>query len=166
MTNATQTHYPAIPMRRDTFVLKPEGYIVLRFQADNPGVWFFHCHIEWHVDQGLIATMIEAPLEVQKTLTIPEDHFATCKARGIPYTGNAAANTVDFLDLKGAPEAPKPLPAGFTARGIVALVFSCLAALLGLAVITWYGMADMGAASQESEKRRIAQMGRDAAVGG
>lgn len=162
-TNSSQTDYPTIPMRRDTFVLRPDGYIVLRFQADNPGVWLFHCHIEWHVDQGLIATMVEAPLELQKTLTIPEDHFAACQAGGVPYAGNAAANTEDFLDLKGATEAPKPLPAGFTARGIVALAFSCIAALLGLAVITWYGMADMGAASQEAEKRRIAQMDRDAA---
>jgi iron transport multicopper oxidase len=127
-------------MRRDTFVLKSGGYIVLRFQADNPGVWLFHCHIEWHVDQGLIATMVEAPLEIQKTLTIPEDHFAACAADGVPYTGNAAANTVDFLDLTGANEAPKPLPAGFTARGIVALVFSCVAALSGLAVIIWYAI--------------------------
>lgn len=150
-------------MRRDTFVLRPEGYIVLRFQADNPGVWLFHCHIEWHVDQGLIATMVEAPLELQKTLTIPEDHFAACQAGNVPYSGNAAANTEDFLDLKGANVAPKPLPAGFTARGIVALIFSCIAALLGLAVITWYGMADMGEASKEAEKRRIAQMDRDAA---
>jgi iron transport multicopper oxidase len=21
----------------------------IRFQADNPGVWFFHCHMEWHL---------------------------------------------------------------------------------------------------------------------
>lgn len=150
-------------MRRDTFVLKPEGYIVIRFQADNPGVWLFHCHIEWHVDQGLIATMIEAPLELQKSLTIPEDHFDACKVGGVPYAGNAAANTENFLDLTGANVSPNPLPAGFTARGIVALTFSCIAALLGLAVITWYGLADMGAASQEAEKIRIARMDRDAA---
>lgn len=149
-------------MRRDTFVLRPDGYIVLRFQADNPGVWLFHCHIEWHVDQGLIATMVEAPLELQKTLTIPQNHLDACNINNIPTAGNAAANTEDFLDLKGANVAPKPLPGGFTTRGIVALVFSCIAAILGLCVITWYGMADMGEASKEAEKRRIAQMDRDA----
>jgi iron transport multicopper oxidase len=136
-TNSSQTGYPAIPMRRDTFVLRPDGHIVLRFQADNPGVWLFHCHIEWHVDQGLIATMVEAPLEIQKTLTIPENHYDACKAGKVPYAGNAAANTEDFLNLKGANVAPKPLPDGFTARGIVAMTFSIIAALLGLAVITW-----------------------------
>lgn len=125
-------------MRRDTIVLKPAGHIVLRFKADNPGVWLFHCHIEWHVDQGLILTMVENPLELQQTLQIPQSHFDTCAKSGIPTAGNAAANTVDFLNLKGANEQPKPLPAGFTARGIVALVFSCVAAILGLITITWY----------------------------
>lgn len=33
------------PMRRDTLVVNPEGNFVIRFRADNPGVWLFHCHI-------------------------------------------------------------------------------------------------------------------------
>ncbi|CZT07469.1 probable iron transport multicopper oxidase FET3 precursor [Rhynchosporium agropyri] len=157
-TNSSQTNYPAIPMRRDTVVLHPEGYMVLRFQANNPGVWLFHCHIEWHMSQGLIATMVEAPLDVQKSQTIPQNHFDACKAGEMAYAGNAAGNTEDFLNLKGASQAPKPLPAGFTARGIVAMAFSVLAAVLGCTVIAWYGMADMGAASMASEERRIADM--------
>jgi hypothetical protein len=31
------------------------------------------------------------------------------------------------------------LPAAFIAKGIVALVFSCMSAFVGMAVITWYG---------------------------
>ncbi|KAK2624309.1 hypothetical protein QTJ16_006259 [Diplocarpon rosae] len=158
-TNSTQTTWPAVPMRRDTVVLHPEGYVVLRFEADNPGVWLFHCHIEWHMNQGLIATMIEAPLDVQESQTIPQNHFDACTAGNLPQAGNAAGNTEDFLDLKGASTPPKPLPAGFTTRGIVALAFSVLAAVLGCAVIAWYGLADMGAASIASEERRIAEMG-------
>ena len=38
---------PAIPMRRDTLVVKPNGNFRIRFVADNPGIWLFHCHIEW-----------------------------------------------------------------------------------------------------------------------
>lgn len=124
-------------MRRDTFVLHPEGHMVLRFEANNPGVWLFHCHIEWHMDQGLIATMVEAPLDVQKSQTIPQNHIDACTAGKIAHAGNAAANTEDFLNLKGAHKAPKPLPSGFTARGIVAMTFSVLAAVIGCAVIAW-----------------------------
>ncbi|KAI8824886.1 Cupredoxin [Fimicolochytrium jonesii] len=36
------------------------GYTVLRFVADNPGVWFFHCHIEWHIEAGLALVFAEA----------------------------------------------------------------------------------------------------------
>lgn len=82
--------------------------------------------------------MVEAPLEIQKSQTIPQNHLDACKAGNTPSTGNAAANTVDFLDLTGENVPPKPLPAGFTPRGIVAMTFSCIAALLGLATIAWY----------------------------
>ncbi len=104
----------------------------------SPRIWFFHCHIEWHVASGLIATMIEAPSLLQSSLSIPPDHFDACKAQNIPTVGNAAGNSRDFLDLTGAPAPPGPLPAGFTPRGVVAMAFSCLSAFLGIAVIAWY----------------------------
>jgi iron transport multicopper oxidase len=89
---------------------------------------------------GLAATFIEAPLLLKDTLEpIPDDHYAACKAAGIPTEGNAAANTKDPFDLTGQNLAVATLPTGFTARGIVALVFSCVAAFLGMAVIAWYG---------------------------
>ena len=131
------TSLPKTPMRRDTLMINPRGHFVIRFKADNPGVWLFHCHIEWHIDSGLVATIIEAPMEVQRSLEIPEDHYQACRDAGLPYAGNTAANTQDFFDLSGENLPPAPLPAAFTARGIVALVFSCLSAFLGMAVIIW-----------------------------
>ena len=98
-----------------------------------------------HLLSGLIATMVEAPLDLQKTLSIPEDHLRVCRAADTPVKGNAAGNTQDLLDLAGANVSPAPLPDGFTARGIVALVFSIIAAFLGVAAITWYGMAPLNA---------------------
>jgi len=35
--NVTEDALPRVPMRRDTFVVWPNGNIVLRFRADNPG---------------------------------------------------------------------------------------------------------------------------------
>ncbi|KAI5808305.1 multicopper oxidase-domain-containing protein [Pyronema omphalodes] len=55
-----QTQYPEIPMIRDTILAPPGGHIILRFRADNPGVWLFHCHLEWHLLSGLVTTFIEA----------------------------------------------------------------------------------------------------------
>ena len=59
------------------------------------------------------------------------------------WEGNAAANSKDYLNLKGENVQHKRLPTGFTARGIVALVFSCIAGVLGLATIAYYGMNDI-----------------------
>ena len=84
-----------------------------------------------------MATFIEAPALLQSSLSIPQNHLDACKAQNIPVVGNAAGNDKDFLDLTGVPAPPGPLPEGFTAKGIVALVFSCLSAFLGMAVISW-----------------------------
>lgn len=36
-----ESDLPKTPMRRDTLVIYPEGNIVMRFKADNPGEFFF-----------------------------------------------------------------------------------------------------------------------------
>lgn len=59
-----------------------------------------------------MATFIEAPLEIQKQITLPKDQLAACDAQNVPTKGNAAGNTKDLLDLSGQPEPPAPLPAG------------------------------------------------------
>ena len=82
--------------------------------------------------------MIEAPAELQKSLNVPQDHLQACVDQDIATAGNAAGNKDDFTDLKGENKPPPPIPAGFTAKGIVALVFSIIAAFLGMAVISWY----------------------------
>jgi iron transport multicopper oxidase len=100
--------FPEIPMRRDTITVNPNSYAVIRYQADNPGVWLFHCHIEWHVVMGLIATIIEIPEDL-RGLPIPDDHKATCDVQQIPTAGNAAGNTVNLTDMTGANTVP-PFP--------------------------------------------------------
>ncbi|KAL6251810.1 ferroxidase fet3 [Rhinocladiella similis] len=146
--------FPTYPVRRDTILLPPQGYLVFRFVADNPGVWIFHCHIDWHLAQGLASVFIEAPRQIQEKLTIPDDHYAACRAGDVPYTGNAAGNTEDFLDLSGAPSQPGVIPyGGFTAKGIVAMVFAVLSAVLGIASLTVYGLSDIKYAA--NKKRQI-----------
>lgn len=82
--------------------------------------------------------MIEAPEALQNSLVVPENHYDMCRALDVPTRGNAAGNTVDVYNLDGQNESVAPLPSGFTAKGIVALVFSCISAFLGMAVIVWY----------------------------
>lgn len=54
--------FSKIPMKRDTWMLAKLGYTVIRFRANNPGVWFFHCHMDWHN----IAGRQPPPLPLQK----------------------------------------------------------------------------------------------------
>jgi iron transport multicopper oxidase len=93
-------NYTSTPTLRDTITVMPKSHTVLRFKADNPGVWLFHCHIEWHVEMGLTATMIEAPDRL-RNMTFPQDHIDTCKKLGIPYQGNAAGNTQNVTNTSG-----------------------------------------------------------------
>ncbi|CAN8300914.1 unnamed protein product [Cochlearia groenlandica] len=41
------------PPLKNTVALYPYGWTALRFVTDNPGVWFFHCHIEPHLHMGM-----------------------------------------------------------------------------------------------------------------
>ncbi|KAI9817548.1 MAG: hypothetical protein M1827_001160 [Pycnora praestabilis] len=163
--SSNATAFPQVPMRRDTFMVRPNGHMVLRFRADNPDkcpVLLLTSH--WLTDPAE-STHLAVPLPhrmayvLQKTLTIPEGHLQVCRDQGEPIAGNAAGNTKDYLDLNGANLPPAPLPAGFTARGIVALVFSVLSALVGMGFIAWYGAGELGSTELGSAKKRIAKAG-------
>ncbi|XP_054816633.1 L-ascorbate oxidase-like [Prosopis cineraria] len=47
------------PILKNTVPLHPYGWTALRFQADNPGVWIFHCHIESHFYMGMAVVFQE-----------------------------------------------------------------------------------------------------------
>jgi hypothetical protein len=69
---------PSNPQRRDTHNLAPFGHMVFQFDADNPGTWPFHCHIAWHLSQGLFVTFMERPTEINQ-MQIPLVMAQTCK---------------------------------------------------------------------------------------
>ncbi|EXC01489.1 hypothetical protein L484_022066 [Morus notabilis] len=41
------------PVERNTIGVPSGGWTAIRFKADNPGVWFMHCHLEVHTTWGL-----------------------------------------------------------------------------------------------------------------
>lgn len=129
------------PVRRDTVTIAGGGSAVLRWRADNPGVWMFHCHIEWHLEAGLAVVFIEAPLEMQMTLSIPDEMYQQCAAQNIKTTGNVVGlnSTTDF---SGAPYGPFPLPNRITSKGIGALAACVIAAFLGMGSVIWYALDD------------------------
>ncbi|KAF8259963.1 laccase 1 precursor [Lactarius quietus] len=41
--------------------------VTIRFFTDNPGPWFFHCHIDWHLGQGFAVVFAEDVPDVPNT---------------------------------------------------------------------------------------------------
>ncbi|RKP11643.1 hypothetical protein BJ684DRAFT_12654, partial [Piptocephalis cylindrospora] len=54
-----------------------------RFRADNPGVWVFHCHLEWHLQMGLVANFIEQP-QVVSSFVLPMAVDDLCDGPQVP----------------------------------------------------------------------------------
>jgi FtsP/CotA-like multicopper oxidase with cupredoxin domain len=42
---------------RDTVLVPPGGRVVAAFDADNPGLWAFHCHMLYHMEAGMFTTI-------------------------------------------------------------------------------------------------------------
>jgi FtsP/CotA-like multicopper oxidase with cupredoxin domain len=41
------------PCEKDTVSVHAGGHAVIQWKENNPGFWFFHCHIEWHLATGM-----------------------------------------------------------------------------------------------------------------
>lgn len=90
------------PPRRDTVNIEPNSYGILRIRVEHPGIFLLHCHIDWHIPMGLVATFIQGPELLRNDLIqIPQDHLDACKAAGIPTQGNAAGNLDDPFNTDG-----------------------------------------------------------------
>lgn len=63
------------PPERNTFAVPTGGWAAIRINADNPGVWFIHCHLEQHTSWGLAMGFIvkDGPLPSQTLLRPPHD---------------------------------------------------------------------------------------------
>lgn len=48
-------------MRTDVGVLLPMGMMVADMVPDDPGTWFFHCHVANHLRMGMQATYVVTP---------------------------------------------------------------------------------------------------------
>ncbi|KAL4558209.1 hypothetical protein LXL04_036407 [Taraxacum kok-saghyz] len=63
------------PVERNTVGVPSGGWVAVRFRADNPGVWFMHCHIEIHLSWGLRMAwaVMDGKLPNQKLPPPPSD---------------------------------------------------------------------------------------------
>jgi iron transport multicopper oxidase len=48
------------PVRRDVVSIGVAGdNVTIRFETNNEGPWIMHCHIDWHLNEGLAIVLAE-----------------------------------------------------------------------------------------------------------
>ncbi|XP_057795889.1 laccase-14-like [Salvia miltiorrhiza] len=63
------------PPLMETIAVPENGWTAIRFKANNPGVWFMHCHFERHVSwgMGMVFIVRDGPGANEKMLPPPPD---------------------------------------------------------------------------------------------
>ncbi|CAG5109018.1 Similar to LCC4: Laccase-4 (Trametes versicolor) [Cotesia congregata] len=69
------------PITKDTIAVPSEGYVIVRFVADNPGWWLFHCHFLPHLYNGM-----------SLVIRIGEQEDLPHTPKGFPKCGNFMPN--------------------------------------------------------------------------
>ncbi|XP_019186143.1 PREDICTED: laccase-4-like [Ipomoea nil] len=67
------------PVERNTIGIPAGGWVAIRFRADNPGVWFMHCHLEVHTTWGLkMAFLVDNGKGPNESLLPPPKDLPKC----------------------------------------------------------------------------------------
>ncbi|KAJ4849170.1 Laccase-17 [Turnera subulata] len=67
------------PAERNTVGVPSGGWVAIRFLADNPGVWFMHCHLEVHTSWGLkMAWVVNDGKKPNQKLPPPPSDLPKC----------------------------------------------------------------------------------------
>ncbi|KAG2614515.1 putative laccase-17 [Panicum virgatum] len=67
------------PPMRNTVGVPANGWAVIRFVADNPGVWLMHCHLDVHITWGLaMAFLVEDGVGELQSLEAPPPDLPLC----------------------------------------------------------------------------------------
>lgn len=75
------------PLVRDTFSVDPSHFAVVRFVADNPGIWFMHCHIDWHLMIGMSWMFVEGQQQLLSQYGTTQN-IVPCKEGSRPHKAN------------------------------------------------------------------------------
>lgn len=88
-TNGSTLNYDN-PIRRDTAMLPGGGWLAVAFVTDNPGAWLMHCHIAWHVDEGMAVQFLESESLMPQNELPATNLWDTCSSWNMYYPQAAA----------------------------------------------------------------------------
>jgi len=69
----------ANPTRRDVATVEGFGWTLIRFVADNPGAWLFHCHTVWHSESGMAMQFLSRVNDL-RGWSVPPQSREMCEA--------------------------------------------------------------------------------------
>lgn len=74
------------PLEVNTIGVPKNGWVTIRFKANNPGVWFWHCHLDRHLSWGMSTAMIVKNGGTPETsLRSPPPNMPPCQASFVTY---------------------------------------------------------------------------------
>ncbi|XP_008237615.1 PREDICTED: laccase-15-like [Prunus mume] len=77
---APKTYNLVDPPEVNTIGVPKNGWATVRFKADNPGVWFMHCHLERHASWGMATVLIVTNGNTTETSMLPAPaYMPPCK---------------------------------------------------------------------------------------
>ncbi|WCJ44072.1 laccase 14 [Euphorbia peplus] len=80
------------PPELNTVSIPRLGWVAVRFVADNPGVWFVHCHYEKHLTWGMSTVFIvRNGTNPEEQMIAPPDDMPSCSDETSPTSFSAAA---------------------------------------------------------------------------
>uniref|UniRef100_A0A2N9EIJ3 Plastocyanin-like domain-containing protein n=1 Tax=Fagus sylvatica TaxID=28930 RepID=A0A2N9EIJ3_FAGSY len=76
---SSKTYNLIDPPEVNTIGVPKKGWAAIRFVADNPGVWFMHCHLERHSSWGMnIVLIMKNGTTTETSLRPPPANLPTC----------------------------------------------------------------------------------------
>ena len=103
------------PGLRDTVTNWPNGWTAIRVTMNNPGVWFFHCHILPHLQMGMAVGLV---VQADQIADFPDE------TASVQYC--TASDSLDMVSVGSSLKASAPLLFSVSAvMAMLAMVCSC-----------------------------------------
>ncbi|KAL6184636.1 hypothetical protein ACLB2K_046036 [Fragaria x ananassa] len=82
------------PPKVTTFAVPKNGWLAIRFTASNPGVWFWHCHLDRHLSWGMdTAFIVKNGSTSETSIRPPPPYMPPCE----PHLNSRIKNSYEII---------------------------------------------------------------------
>ncbi|KAL0945621.1 hypothetical protein HGRIS_014775 [Hohenbuehelia grisea] len=68
--------------------------VTIRFRTDNPGPWYLHCHVDFHLEGGLAVLFLEEPSDIREHVKPSKEWQQLCPKWDALKTGRKYSKSV------------------------------------------------------------------------